>query len=894
MYFKARFFYLLGRGMYDTLKHYWNQWLCENQGKLWSYFNERAEWNCTVCGDLSLFYQDTFTDLDCWNAYLRNPQKAANVIKLIRRLNWQMISRIDFSKQVSWSEQEWIDIFDNLANQTKQVRELLTGMTDYQNFYPPSPPPLLTPFTPQIIQAIINFLNNTIIETLSLGQHTIGNEGVAVLAQMLSYFNIKKLYLDANNIGDEGIANLTEALSKVEQLQTLDLSYNNIGDKGISILAPHLRDFNIQTINFMSNHIGVIGIKALVQALPDTILQMNLGGNNIGDDGVKALAPFLNQSSMQELSLWDNSISDEGIKTLSLYLNASCLQSLNLQQNHISHEGIEVLAQYLNGSTLYQLYLWNNSIGDKGATALAKHLWESKLNSLELVRNGIGDIGVAALAHALLLSKAALQTLILTSNRFGDAGTKALAQALSNSTLQFLDLGDNTIGDEGMKILAQHLVESAVKTLYIWGTKIDSARIMALAPYLARSAVQTLDLGTNNIGDEGMKVLARYLNGSHLQYLYLNNNHIGVDGAFALAQYINSSALQFLDLWANKIGNAGIKSLALALPKSHVQRLRLQSNDIGDEGAIVLAKALITASGDFDLSAFLTPDARKALVHANPATPLNYLGLSNNNISNLGAKALCRVLPATYISVSNLDLYGNPINQQQVDIATCYISEANSLQPSGPFAALYRVCQTTLRYVVDGYHQITDQWRETSPVSLSPAHNKAQKQFSSSIDSMPTVEKVSFDSPDFLPGEITINESPVISNALFKKNKKEPLFTFKVTPAILAEPATTTASSRLSKPTNHPSKSPFSFFNGLANNPSVTTQLLNSSLPALPKPVETLPTANTLGAIGAAVTGLLAVGCWLWKNCKRSSNVIPISEKRAHSQPKIKTPKLLP
>jgi hypothetical protein len=127
-------------------------------------------------------------------------------------------------------------------------------------------------------------------------------------------------------------------------------------------------------------------------------------------------------------------------------------------------------------------------------------------------------------------------------------------------------------------------------------------------------------------------------------------------------------------------------------------------------------------------------------------------------------------------------------------------------------------------------------------------------------------------------GIAPINGAPVIKDAPPEINENESLFTFR-TPVTLVEPTIATASSSLLKPINHTSKNPFSFFNTLAN-PTISIQPFNSSLPALPKPVETY-LVSASGAIGAVVTGMLAVGYWAWKKVKSNNSTATIEPYKA-------------
>jgi Ran GTPase-activating protein (RanGAP) involved in mRNA processing and transport len=934
MYFKARFFYLLGRGMHDTLRHYWDKWQCESEGRLWSYFNERSEWSCSICGDLPLFYNDVFDEKTCWDAYIKSPQPVDKLVELIKRLSFVNLPTIDLSRQ-RLADESLITVLDALRPKGYYIQILLLNNSAFLN-------------TPAI-QAIADFLQHSTvtelnlryrqiqdidtqwlarslphspIRSLNLGNTHINAEGAKGLAQGLPGSKVQYLDLRSNNISDEGAKGLAQGLPG-SQVQYLDLRANNIGDEGTKELAQRLPGSQVQSLGLQANNIYTEGAKELAQVLPDShIRYLDLQSNKIGAEGTKRLALALLDSQVQYLDLRSNNISAEGTKELAQVLPDSPVQYLDLSYNNIRTEGAKGLAQGLPGSQVQSLYLSGNNIDPEGAKELAQVLPDSPVQYLDLGYNNIGNEGVKELAQGLPGSQ--VQSLNLRFNNIDDEGAKELALGLPDSQLQFLDLRANNIGDEGAEGLAQGLPGSQVQSLDLSynnirtegakglaqglpgsqvqsldlllnnigpegakglalglpGSQVQSLKLRfnnigaegakGLALGLPDSKVQFLDLGFNYIGDEGVKELAQGLSGSQVQSLDLGFNNIGTEGAKRLAQGLPGSQVQFLELNYNNLGNEGAKELFQGLPSSQVQSLGLDFTNIGDEGSLALADVMVKGSlNTHDLANILTPDAKKALARAEPNTLLEALWLSSNNISTQGALTLCLVLPQTYININQLSLDNNLINSSQVDPQTCFISSsAVSLQPTGPYVTLYHLYQTSLCYAIKSYQYISAHWLTAS---TSPFN---------------TVEEVSIDSTGFLPKEITINEPPVINKTLSEKNEDKPSFTFKIAPTI-PEPAMTAVRSSFLEP-NSPSKNPFSFFNTLAS-PHVTTQPLNSSLSALPKPSETLPTMNTLGAIGATVTSMLAVGCWLWKNCKRSNYTVPTFEKR----PQIKTSKTL-
>jgi Leucine Rich repeat len=238
-YFKVRFFYFLSRGMYDTLKHYWDKWLCEGEGKLWTYFNERATWECSVCGDLPLFYKDVFEEKTCWEAYVKSPRPVDKLVELINRLSFTTLHTIDLSKQRL--RMDLITILSALQPKAYRIQTLLLNGT--------------SPLNTAALQAIADFLQNSTVIELNLQDRQIQDSDIQWLARALPYSPIRSLNLDYNRIGTEGAKEIGQVLNR-SQVQSLYLTYNNIDAEGVKVLAQGLPGSQVHSLDLRSNNIG--------------------------------------------------------------------------------------------------------------------------------------------------------------------------------------------------------------------------------------------------------------------------------------------------------------------------------------------------------------------------------------------------------------------------------------------------------------------------------------------------------------------------------------------------------------------------------------------------------------------------------------------------------------
>ncbi len=210
------------------------------------------------------------------------------------------------------------------------------------------------------------------------------------------------------------------------------------------------------------------------------------------------------------------------------------LQTLDLDWNQLGAEGMKALAGSAVLEGLKTLHLGWNQIGAEGMKALAGSAALEGLKALDLVGNKLGAEGMKALAGSAVLE--GLKALDLGWNRIGDEGMKALAGSAALEGLKALDLVGNKLGAEGMKALAGSAALEGLQTLDLGCNEIGDEGMKALAVSAVLEGLQTLNLYGNGIGDEGMKALAVSAALEGLQTLYLGENLL--KDAFALIQML--------------------------------------------------------------------------------------------------------------------------------------------------------------------------------------------------------------------------------------------------------------------------------------------------------------------------------------------------------------------
>lgn len=182
-----------------------------------------------------------------------------------------------------------------------------------------------------------------------------------------------------------------------------------------------------------------MGTGVLAAALrPNTSLrELHIKGNELGDEGVKALCEALAERKGGECEWW---LCEAFSFILQIVLAVNCSVSCCVSRCQCTWHCVITALMFAAG--LVAIDLGNNSIGREGAAALAALLRaSSSVKEVNVYMNDIGDDGAFQVAAAIKDNRS-LTALDLGGNNIGPDGAKALAAALSgNDVLRSLELG---------------------------------------------------------------------------------------------------------------------------------------------------------------------------------------------------------------------------------------------------------------------------------------------------------------------------------------------------------------------------------------------------------------------------------------------------------------------
>jgi len=274
----------------------------------------------------------------------------------------------------------------------------------------------------------------------------------------------------------------------VGQLHTLALTELDFGAKGCKALAKaelgtctqlELRGTKLgkQAAEIVANptlkrlvRLGLDGTKIGAKLLGDLLAAIDLpelrclrlGQLRCKAEGAEAIAAsdVFTRCGIVELDLGGNAIADEGAEALAKAEGLAGIRRLSLQANGIRVDGIEALQDSPLFHGLEVLALGNNKIQTKGATALASSALAASLRELDIDHNWIGNKGVAALLGHKGKGLLGLEKIVFGyENNFAFAGLETLV----DSPIRLRDLNAGHFGDTAT--LAAYLGSPAASEL---------------------------------------------------------------------------------------------------------------------------------------------------------------------------------------------------------------------------------------------------------------------------------------------------------------------------------------------------------------------------------------------------------------------------------------------
>ena len=329
---------------------------------------------------------------------------------------------------------------------------------------------------------------------------------------------------------------------------------------------------------------------------------LNLGNNNLGDDGIKIISNAIKDNRvLVSFIISSNSISHKGGKIL--FNNICCQKSIinldisnsrGMNRNRLTSVGVQNIGKVLTENLyLEMLNLGGNSIKNEGLKYICNGLENNKtLLHLNITNNDIDKYGIEK--YVLNIHSSKLISLDISSNNIMDEGIINLTDSLKNfPNIHNLNISNCGIEFKGFHYLLMNLQNmKRIENLNVSKNKISSEKFELIKPFFIIFGVKHLDISNCLLGDKSGGVLGECLQlNESITKINISENKIGDNGfKFYIHLFKNNYYIKYFDASKNFISEITARDFIKNLKNNHtLKSLNLFDNQIkNDIGNVIL------------------------------------------------------------------------------------------------------------------------------------------------------------------------------------------------------------------------------------------------------------------------------------------------------------------
>ncbi|XP_041959879.1 NACHT, LRR and PYD domains-containing protein 3-like isoform X2 [Alosa sapidissima] len=196
-------------------------------------------------------------------------------------------------------------------------------------------------------------MSEYVLDEIDLKKYNTSDEGRRRLIPAVRC--CRKARLAECKLSEKSCGIVAAVLQSPNSLTELDLNHNDLGDSGVQLLSKGLSSPNckLQTLRFADCKLTDKSCEIVASVLqsPNSLLQLDLSDNDLGDSGVQLLSKGLSSFNckIHTLRLSDCLISEKGCGFLASALssNPSHLKLLDLSYNYPGESGLKLLSARL-------------------------------------------------------------------------------------------------------------------------------------------------------------------------------------------------------------------------------------------------------------------------------------------------------------------------------------------------------------------------------------------------------------------------------------------------------------------------------------------------------------------------------------------------------------------